>query len=78
MVGQVYFDQSVWDPELEFELQEFEQESELEGPELEFELEESGPDSELWNPEPDLVPLDPVLDLQDLELHLHSDFVNLG
>ena len=67
MVGQVYFDQSVWDPELEFELQELGLEFELEGPE---------PDSELLDPEPDSVPLDPELELWDLELHWHFDLVH--
>ena len=50
----------MWDPELEFELQELGLEFELEGPEL------------------DSVLLDPVLDLQDLELHLHFDLAHLG
>ena len=60
MIGQVYFEQSVQDPGLEFEPQEFGLEFKLEGP------------------EPDSVLLDPVLDLQDLELHLHFDLIHLG
>ena len=69
MVGQVHFEQPVWDLELKLDLQGLELDSDLQDLELGFELQD---------PEPDFVLQDLVLGLQDLALHLHSDLEHLG
>ena len=61
VVELVYFNQPVWDLELEFEQQGLEWEFNLQGPEPDFDLQEPELGFELWDPEPDL---------QDLVLHL--------
>ena len=57
----VYFDQPVWDLELDFELQELEQEFDLQEPEPDFDLQDPELGFELWDPEPDLWDLIPHL-----------------
>ena len=64
----VYFDQPVWDLELEFELQDLEWEFDLQGLE---------PDFDLWDPELGFELRDPKPDLQDLVLHPQIDLEHL-
>ena len=77
VAGWVHYDQFEQDLELEFEMQELVQRSDLQGLEPDFDLWDHELGFELQDPEPDFVLQDPVLDLQDLKLHQQNDLEHL-